>query len=121
MLDGPTRDAVPERRRRVHDLCRPLAAREDGDQTLPRIVGLVDDELLVGDELAQRVGDPLEEGIETLLREDLVEHVGERAIGLDVGLGASELVGRARGNEPHGESDVASRGSFGRAYYGCLG
>ena len=51
-----------------------------------RLVRLVDRERVVRDEIAERVGDPLEQGVEALLREDVVEDVGEAPIGVDEGV-----------------------------------
>ena len=47
------------------------------------LVGLVDHERVVGDQLGERVGDPVEKRIEALFREDLVEDVGEALVRLD--------------------------------------
>ena len=56
-----------------------------------RLVGLVDVDVLVGDELGECVRDPLEERVETLLGEHLVEDLGEATVRL----------GRACGDEAH--------------------
>ena len=55
----------------------------------PRLVGLVDVERLVGDEVGERVRDAVEQGVEALLREDVVEDLGEAPVRLDERLGAA--------------------------------
>ena len=62
---------------------RPVVAREDGNEHASRLVGLVDGERVVGDEVGERVRDPVEQRVEALLREDLVEDVRELGDGLD--------------------------------------
>ena len=59
MQRGPAGDALAELRAAVHDLLGPLVTREHRDQHGLRLVGLVDREGVVRDELGQRVGDPL--------------------------------------------------------------
>ena len=73
--------------RRAEDLVGPPVAREHGDQQAPRLVGLVDGEALVGDEVGERVRDPVEQRVEALLGEDVVEDLGEAAVRLDERLG----------------------------------
>ena len=83
VLDRPAGDALAEREALAHDLVRPLAAREHGYQLALRLVGLVDVDVLVRDELGERVRDPLEQRVEALLGEHVVEDLGEAAIWLD--------------------------------------
>ena len=94
VLGRPAGDALAELRAAVHDLLRPLVAREHRDEHGLRLVGLVDAERVVRDELGERVGDSLEQGVQALLREDVVEDVGEPAVRLDERLpGGSAAVG----------------------------
>ena len=90
VVDRPAGDALAEREALAHDLVRPLAAREDGEQLALRLVRLVDVDVLVRDELGERVGDPLEQGVEALLGEHVVEDLGEAP----VRLGTSRVVTR---------------------------
>jgi len=94
----------------------PFAAREHGDESLQCVVRLVDDELFVGHELAQRVGDPLQERVEALLRENLVEDVREPTVRVDERLGARELVDRLRSNEAHRGCEVVGSSVFSHAH-----
>ena len=48
-----------------------------------RLVGLVDRERVVRDQIGERVGDPLEQRVEALLGEDVVEDVREPPVRLD--------------------------------------
>ena len=80
---GPAGDALVEAERRAHDLVRPLVAGEHRRQHRVRLVGLVDRERVVRDQVVQRVRDANEEGVEALLGEHLVEQVGEPPIGID--------------------------------------
>ncbi len=80
---GPACDALAEVGLVAEDVVRPLVAREDGDQDRLRLVRLVDRERVVGDELREGVRDPLEQVVEAVLREDVVEDVGELAVRLD--------------------------------------
>ena len=54
-----------------------------GVSTRVRLVGLVDRERVVRDQVGERVGDAHEQRVEALLGEHLVEHVGEPPIGID--------------------------------------
>ena len=78
-----------------------------------RLVGLVDVDVLVGDELGERVRDPLEERVEALLGEHLVEDLGEPAVRLG-GAGRDEAHVRPRrrldgGRVGHAASKVIGR------------
>ena len=57
-----------------------MAAGKDAPQLRGGLVRLVDGEVVVRNELAEGVGNPLEQCVERLLRENLVKHVGEAAI-----------------------------------------
>ena len=72
----PAGDALVEAERRAHDLVGPLVAGEHRRQHRVRLVGLVDRERVVRDQVVQGVGDANEEGVEALLGEHLVEQVG---------------------------------------------
>ncbi len=70
--------------RRAHDLVRvPVADDEHGLEHPVRLVGLVDRERVVRDQLTDGVGDAHEEGVEALLGENFVEDVGQPAVRLD--------------------------------------
>src|SRR6187549_675642 len=45
-----------------------------------RLVGLEDAQRVVGDQVGERVGDPVEQRVETVLGKDVVEDVSEPAI-----------------------------------------
>ena len=84
VVDGPARDAQPEGERLVGEhLVRVLAACEDAAQQAVGLVGLVEREVVVRDQLGDRVRDPLEHRVERLLGEHVVEDVGEPAVRLD--------------------------------------
>ena len=82
MVDGPAGDSLTERERLAHDLVGPVTAREDGAELSLRLVGFVDVHVLVRDEHCERVGDALEQCVEALLREDVVEDLGQPAVRL---------------------------------------
>ena len=80
----PAGDALVEADLRRHDLVGLLVAREAPAVRTPlRLVGLVDRERVVRDQVAERVGDPHEQRVEALLGEHLVEDVGEPPVRLD--------------------------------------
>ena len=85
--DRPTRDPLPEGRARPHDLALPLGAREHGDQLVARVVGLVDLERVVRDEVVERVGDAVEQRVEALLGEHVVEDLEQPPVRLDERIG----------------------------------
>ena len=91
---SPAGDALAKVARAFQDLVGPLVAREHGCEHGLRLVGLVDRERVVGDELGECVGDPLEQVVEAVLGEDLVEHVRELPVRLDEAVGARRF--RAR-------------------------
>jgi len=84
----PAGDALAEVGAAVHDLLGPLVAGEHGDEDGLCLVGLVDRERVVRDELGERVRDPLEQVVEAVLRENVVEDVGQLPVRLDEGLRA---------------------------------
>ena len=115
VVDGPAGDPFSEREGLAHHLVRPLAAGEDRAELALRLVRLVDVDVLVRDELRERVGDALEKGVEALLREDVVEDLGKAPVrlggagrdeahlgprrrldGSRVGHAAWKLIGRSR-------------------------
>jgi len=53
------------------------------DQAAAHLIRLVDRERVIGDEVGERVGDPLQERVQALLGEHVVEDVGQAAIGVD--------------------------------------
>jgi hypothetical protein len=100
VLDRPAGDSLAEDDRPVGEhLLRPRPPHEHRLQRARGLVRLVDVEVVVRDQLADGVGDPLQQCIQALLGEDVVEDVGEAPVGLDdAGLG-----GRRRlGHEPQG-------------------
>ena len=111
MERGPAGDALPEAALAAHDLVRPLVASEHGRERQLGLVRLVDRERVVGHELAQRVGDSLQQVVDAVLGEDLVEDVRELAVRLDepVRAGAAGSAGgvqvasrvRSREEVPH--------------------
>ena len=81
--DRPAGDPLAVRDRARHHLLGPRAAREHGDELAPLLVGLVDVQVLVRDEIAERVGDAVEQRLRALLGEHLVEDGCEAPVGLD--------------------------------------
>ena len=59
-----------------------LLRARTGDELALGLVRLVDVDVLVRDELGERVGDPLEQRVEALLREHVVEDLGQPAVRL---------------------------------------
>ena len=102
VLDRPAGDADAVGKDVVEDLLRPFAPHEHRDELLLRLVGLVDVQRFVRDDLVERVRDPNEQRVEALLREEIVEDVREAAVGVDRRAG-----GRGSGNEPHVRLAVA--------------
>ena len=83
VLDGPTGDAAPEGGPRRHDLLGPRVARQHRYENRIDVIGLVDRERVVRKKVEQGVGDHLEQGVEALLREEMVIDVGQASIGVD--------------------------------------
>ncbi len=83
VLHRPARDALAEREALAHDLLGPLAPGQHGDQLALHLVGLVDVDVLVRNELRERVRDAVEQRVETLLGEDVVEDLRQAPIRLD--------------------------------------
>ena len=79
----PAGHALVEADARPHDLVRVLVADDHRGEHALRLVGLVDRERVVRDQVGERVGDAHEQRVEALLREHLVEHVGEPPVRLD--------------------------------------
>jgi hypothetical protein len=101
--DSPAGDPFAEARAIVHDLVRPAVPGHERDEALAGLVRLVDREGVVGDELRERVGDPVEQRVERLLREDVVEDVREPAVRIE------ERLGR-RGRRGNGAAVDVSQG-----------
>ena len=102
VLDRPAGDADAEGEDVLVDLLRPLAPHERRHELPLRLVGLVDVQRLVRDDLVERVRDPDEQRVEALLREKVVENVCEAAVGVE-GRGCS---GGAR-DEPNTRLAIA--------------
>ena len=98
-------------------LVGPLAAGEHGMELALRLVGLVDVDVLVGDELGEGVRDPLEERVEALLGEHLVEDLGEPAIRLG-GAARNQADVRPRGRLDGGRVGHAALKLIGRSRNG---
>ena len=96
VLDGPAGDPLAEREALAEDLVRVLAAHERRHELALRLVRLVDVQRLVRDDLVERVGDPHEQRVEALLREQVVEDVREPAVGVDGRVGAGRRGHRRR-------------------------
>ena len=73
-----------------------------------RLVALVQVERLVRHEVGERVGDPVEESLEALLREHVVEDVGEPTVRLDEGLRPSAPI---RIRDPKRRARRSTRGT----------
>ena len=116
--DRPAGDALAEAERLVGDhLLGVVPPGEDAPELGRGLVGLVDGEVVVGNELAERVGDPLEQCVERLLGEHLVKDVGEPAVrveereclsayrasppGMGSGRSVEEVTGVAIGSQVH--------------------
>jgi len=82
VLDRPASDPLAEGEGLAHDLVRPLAACEHRDQLALRFVRFVDVDVLVGDQLGKGVRDALEQRVEALLREHVVEDLGQPPVRL---------------------------------------
>ncbi len=98
VLDRPAGDAFPEAGTTAHDLALVgLGTGQHRDQFSPVLVDLVDVQRLVGHEVGERPGDALEERVDTLLRQDQVEDLGQAPIRLDQVLRpAAPVLARAR-------------------------
>jgi hypothetical protein len=83
LLDDPAGNPLAEERLIAHDLVRPLVSRHQRDEEASVLVRLVDREGVEGDQIAQCVGDSLENGVQLLLREDDVEDVGKTPVRVD--------------------------------------
>ncbi len=138
MVDRPAGDPFAERERLAHDLVGPVAARQDRAELALRLVCLVDVHVLVRDQHRQRVRDALEQCTEALLREDVVEDLGQPAIrlgraardeadvrpvirldGCRVGHVASDLIGWWRSPLESGSAKITR--AWRRARAGILG
>ena len=109
VLDDPPRDAFAVDGLVAHDLVRPLVSGHEGDEDAPGLVGLVDRERVEGDEIAQRVCDPLEDCVQLLLGENVVEDLRQTAVGIDERVDPGQ---RRAGWRRHGRvvsSDVLSQ------------
>jgi hypothetical protein len=117
MNDRPARDADTERGCVAHHLLFPLTAHEHRNEQLVNVVGLVDGEIVVGNEVAHGVRDLVQQVVEALLGEHLVEDVREAAVRLHDRLGAREGI-RLGGDEPNCRSARRRRppGVLGRAH-----
>ena len=80
---GPAGDPLVEADRRPHDLVRIVVAREHRDEQPLRLVGLVDRQRVVRDQVGERVRDAHEQRVEAQLGEHLVEDVGQPPVRVD--------------------------------------
>ena len=117
VLDRPAGDPLAEARAVLHDLVRVgLRACEQRDELAAFLVDLVDVQRLIGHQVAQRLGDPVEQRVEALLGEDVVEDLGQTPVGLDERFGPT-AAGRNRATRegrlgscgPHHHSSVHRR------------
>ena len=93
VLDRPARDPLAVEDRIAEDLLHPgCAAREHGPELTALLVRLVDVQVLVRDQLGERIGDPVEQRLGALLREHIVEHRRQTTVRLDQRLRASRYV-----------------------------
>ena len=84
VLDGPAGDPLSEAERLVGEhFVRIVAPGKHAAELASGLVRFVEGEIVVRNQLTDRVGDPLEQGVERLLREHVMEHVGETAVRLD--------------------------------------
>ncbi len=101
--DSPAGDALPEAERLVGDhLLGVVAAREDAPEPRGCLVGLVEGEVVVGDELVERVRDPLQQRVERLLGEDVVKDVGKPPVRVEERECLRGLGDRCPGRAPGG-------------------
>jgi hypothetical protein len=98
VLDGPAGDPLAEGEPLAQDLVGVVAAHERGNELPLVLVGLVDVQGLVGDDLGERVRDPDEQRVEALLGEEVVEDVREPPVGVRRRL---RLRSRRPRDEPH--------------------
>ncbi len=85
-FDRPTGDTGPKRHLFSHDLVGERVLRNDRNQQPLHFVRLVYDQGVVVEEGRQRLGDAVEEGVEALLREHLVEDLGQAPVGVEARL-----------------------------------
>ena len=83
VLDAPAGEPDTERTLVSEDLVRPFVARPDGGEHAPRLVGRVDRQRVVGNEICERIRNAVEQRIEALLGQDVMEDVREPAVRLD--------------------------------------
>ncbi len=119
VLHSPARDSLAERESLAEDLARPFAADERGHQLALGLVGLVDVQRLVGDDLCQRVGDPHEQRVEALLRQHVVEDIREPPVGVDVDAGRGRRVRRRSGCDQPEARPCAMDGGAGWIVHGA--
>ena len=129
VLDRPAGDPLAVLDRARQHLLGPPAAGKHGHELSPLLVGLVDVEILVRDEVAERVGDPVEERVEALLGQDLVEDGREAAVRLDERLRARRVgslrigIRQKRNLDCHSSSHIGTMGRPSCPYWGirrCL-
>ena len=83
MLDAPAGQADAERTLVREDLVRPLVARPDRNEEPARLVGFVDRQRVVRDQIGEGVRDPVEQRVEALLAEHVVKDVRKAPVRLD--------------------------------------
>jgi hypothetical protein len=106
VLGGPAGDPLSERDGIRKDLVRPLVAGENRPQDPLEVVGRVDRQRVVRDEIGERVRDPLEQPIQALLGKHVVEDIRQTAVRLGKRLlagriGRRFLLGLGNGQKPH--------------------
>ena len=109
MLDAPAGEPDPKWATVGQDLVGPLVTRPHGDQQTPGLVGLVDGQRVVRNELRQGIRNPVEQCVEALLGEHVVEDVRQPAIGLDARGALGRIGERSLLEQAEWESMVAHR------------
>ena len=102
VLRGPARDSLAEVQRVPEQLLGPRVAREHRQEQPPRLVGRVDRERVVRDQILERVRDPLEQRIEALLGKDVVVDVRQAPVRLDEPVEARRIGRRVGRHEVNG-------------------
>ena len=116
MLDTPACQPDSERAAVGEDFVRPLVASPHGDQETTRLVGLVDGQRVVRNELGQCIRDPVQQCVEALLGEHIVEDVRQAPVRLDARGPLRRIGEEFQLDQPEWESMVAHRQGWIRLY-----
>ena len=96
MFHAPARQTLTEEALAGEDLVRPFVSCENGHEPPAWLVGLVDRQRIVRNQVRQRISDAVQQRVETLLTEDGVEHLREPAVRLDERCVVGRRFGRLR-------------------------